>query len=116
MLSGVSFDNTTITKGFSQNDQVIQIATQYELYDIIYIDGCHDYENVVFDITTYSKMLKEGGYLILDDASSLLEGAYGEFLGHYDVGKAIIDVLENDNNYKQLYVVGHNRIWKKMHK
>jgi hypothetical protein len=111
--SNLSFENTKIIKGFSQNQDVIEQANQTGQYDIIYIDGCHDYEIVCLDIQNYVKMLKVGGYLILDDASSLLEGSYGQFLGHYDVGKAINDVIDNDNRLVHLYAIGHNRIWKK---
>ena len=83
-------------------------------YDIIFIDGCHDYENVCLDINNYSEMLKPGGYLVLDDASLFLHNAFGIFLGHPDVGKAIIDNLDNNNKFIHLYAVGHNRVWRKI--
>jgi hypothetical protein len=110
----LTFENTTIIEGYSQDDKIINLAKENEQYDIIFIDGCHDYEIVCLDIENYSKLLKKGGYLILDDSSSLLDGAYGSFLGHYDVAKAAQDVLENNNNFLHLYAVGHNRIWKKL--
>ena len=113
LISNLSFNNTKIIKGYSQNTEVINEAQENGEYDIIFIDGCHDYEIVCLDIQNYSKMLKVGGYLILDDASSLLKGSYGQFLGHYDVGKAVQDFLENNNNFLHLYAVGHNRVWKK---
>ena len=112
-ISNLSFDNTTIIEGYSQDDVTISKVEEHKLYDIIFIDGCHDYEIVCLDIQNYSKMLKNGGYLVMDDCSSLLEGAYGEFLGHYDVGKAAKDMIECDNNFVHLYSVGHNRIWQK---
>jgi hypothetical protein len=59
-------------------------------------------------------MLKVGGYLVLDDASSLLKGAYGQFLGHADVARAIQTVLDKDDRYLHVYAVGHNRMWKKI--
>jgi hypothetical protein len=114
-ISNLSFNNTKIIRGFSQDNEIIEKVKQNEMFDIIFIDGCHDYEIVCLDIENYSKMLKIGGYLVLDDASSLLEDAYGEFIGHYDVGKAINDVLSNYNNFLHLYAVGHNRVWKKIH-
>jgi len=109
--SNVSFENTEIIQGFSQNDYIINKAKENMSYDIIFIDGCHDYEIVCFDINNYSKMLKSGGYLVLDDASSFLPDAFGQFLGHVDVGKAIIDNLDNNPDFIHLYAVGHNRVW-----
>ena len=111
--SNLSFDNTTIIEGLSQDEKTLNEARKYEQYDIIFIDGCHDYEIVCLDIKNYSKMLRPGGYLILDDSSSLLKGAYGKFLGHNDVGKAVQDIIDNDSNFVHLYAVGHNRVWKK---
>ena len=115
--SNVSFENTEIIKGFSENNDVINKAKESMCYDIIFIDGCHDYENVCLDINNYSEMLKPGGYLVLDDASVFLHDAAfepGIFLGHRDVGQAIIDNLDNNHNFIHLYAVGHNRIWRKI--
>ena len=112
--SSVSFENTQIIKGFSQNDDVINQAKENALYDIIFIDGCHDYEVVCLDIKNYSKMLKSGGFLVLDDASLYVPNSYGQFLGHPDVGKAIADSLDNNPEFVHLYAVGHNRAWRKI--
>ena len=111
--SNVLFENIEIIQGFSENDNVIRKAKSNEYYDIIFIDGCHDYKNVCLDINNYSKMLKSGGYLIMDDASLFITDAYGSFLGHPDVGKAIIDNLDNNPEFIHLYAVGHNRVWRK---
>jgi hypothetical protein len=56
-------------------------------------------------------MLKKGGYLIMDDASLLLENPYGQFLGHADVCRAIKEKIENNTGLAHLYAVGHNRVW-----
>ena len=109
----LNFNTTTIIKGFSQDESIIK-KTNELVYDIIFIDGCHDYEVVCLDIKNYREMVKVNGYLVLDDASSLLENSYGAFLGHYDVGKAVQDVLEKDSRFIHLYAVGHNRVWKRI--
>jgi hypothetical protein len=111
--SNVSCDNTHLIQGFSQDNDIIKIAKDHMQYDIIFIDGCHDYEIVCLDIKNYSKMIKTGGYLVMDDASLYLNDAYGLFLGHPDVGKAIIDNLDNNPDFVHLYAVGHNRVWRK---
>lgn len=110
--NNISFENTQIIKGFSENMNVINKAKE-NMYDIIFIDGCHDYENVCLDINNYSKMLKSGGYLVMNDASLYVNDAYGTFLGHPDVGRAIIYCLDNNNDFIHLYSVGHIRVWRK---
>jgi hypothetical protein len=36
-------------------------------FDFVYVDGAHDYENVLHDLTTYDRKLKPDGALIGDD-------------------------------------------------
>lgn len=104
----------TIIKGFSQNENILYNAKKFGNYDIIFIDGCHDYDIVIKDIMNYSPLLNINGYLIMDDSSLYIEYPYGKFLGHPDVSKAAskIDELEN---FKYLYAVGHNRVWQKIY-
>jgi len=109
-----SFENTTIIKGYSQEKHTIEKAKENLPFDMIFIDGCHDYEIVIQDIKNYSEMLKVNGYLVLDDASLYITNPYGTFLGHPDVGKAIQDNIENNPQFTHLYAIGHNRVWKKM--
>ena len=82
---------------------------------MIYIDGSHDYEDVVSDIELAHKCLKRQGLLILDDASSRINlGPSPEFDGHEDVARAIDDILINNNQYQHLIALGHNRVFKKL--
>jgi len=111
--SNLSFANTQLIKGFSQDSLTLMEAAKQGPYDIIYIDGCHDYDVVVQDIQNYIPMLKEGGLFVMDDASLFLEAPYGQFKGHPDVAKAIHDVLDNRNDMEHVYAVGHNRVWRK---
>jgi hypothetical protein len=111
--SGIDFDNTNIIKGYSQDPNIIESVSKEGPFDIVFIDGCHDYEIVCLDIKNYTNMVKPGGYLVIDDASSMLQGAYGQFLGHYDVAKAINDTLVGDSRFEHIYAVGHNRVWKR---
>jgi predicted O-methyltransferase YrrM len=43
------------------------IKKQVEV-DLIFIDGSHEYESVLMDITLFWKVLKKGGVMVLDDA------------------------------------------------
>jgi hypothetical protein len=109
-----STSNLNILNGFSQDESILNKIKNMEAFDIIFIDGSHDYEDVCNDIKNYLPYLKVGGYLVMDDASLYIDNPYGIFLGHPDVGRAIKDTLDTFNNFKHLYAVGHNRIWKKL--
>jgi hypothetical protein len=114
-------DSIKIIKGFSQENNIISKAGEHGLYNIIFIDGSHDYPIVCSDIINYSVFLKKDGYLVMDDASYFVENPYTEYLdngnhyyGYVDVGKAIKDYLDTNTNFKYCFTIGHNRIWKKI--
>jgi hypothetical protein len=113
-ISNIPFTNTEIIHGYSQEESIIKKTKETSPYDMVFIDGCHDYEIVIQDINNYSEMIKPYGYLILDDASLYIENPYGSFLGHPDVGKAIQQTLDKDPRFVHLYAIGHNRIWQKI--
>ncbi len=111
--SNLTFANTQLIQGFSQDPITIMEAEKQGPYDIVYIDGCHDYDVVVQDIQNYIPLLKAGGLFVMDDASLFLEAPYGRFMGHPDVAAAIRDVLDKRTDMEHLYAVGHNRVWRK---
>ncbi len=110
---GLSLENTKIIHGLSQDEKVLKEVSDNGLYDILFIDGSHDYEVVVQDIIEYIPMLKKGGYLVMDDSSLYIDNPGGIFKGHPDVGRAIIDILDKDDRMEELYAIGHNRVWRK---
>jgi hypothetical protein len=114
-LLNLSENNTTIIEGLSTDEKIKSQLLSMDLFDVIYIDGGHDYETVVSDINLCEKLLKSGGLLVMDDASSFLEFTnHSGFLGHREVGLAIQDRLDNNKNFEHLFACGHNRVWKKM--
>lgn len=112
----LDIENTIIIPGLSTDNDVKLVAQQQGPYDAIYVDGGHDYETVINDIELTDKMLKSGGLLIMDDASSLLNLSKNHpgFPGHIDVALAIRDDLDKRVNYKHIFACGHNRVWKKL--
>jgi len=104
----------TLINGISQDENIIDSAKNSGPYDILFVDGCHDYDAVCSDINNYTQMLKPGGYLVIDDSALYLDGAHGNFLGHPDVFNAVRDTLDNNPGFVHLYAVGHNRVWKKI--
>jgi hypothetical protein len=112
-LMNATVDNINIIKGLSTEKNIISEAQDNAQYDIIYIDGSHNYEDVCHDILNYVPMLKIGGYLVMDDASLFLEKPAGQFFGHEDVCRAIRDKIDGRSDLKHIFAVGHNRVWLK---
>lgn len=111
----LNISDTQIIKGYSTDPLIKDKIINMELFDMIYIDGSHDYEDVVSDIRLANKCLKTQGLLVLDDASSRINlGPSPEFHGHEDVARAIDDILINDQNYVHLFALGHNRVFRKV--
>lgn len=112
---GLDTKSTIIIPGLSTDPQVKELAKQQGPYDLVYIDGGHDYDTVISDIALSDEILPVGGLLVMDDASSRLN--FGDkhpgFLGHSDVGLAIKDVLDSNEKYTHLFACGHNRVWLK---
>jgi hypothetical protein len=59
-------DRIKVYKEKSENVLPYLIITKEE-YDIIFVDGSHLSRDIIIDITLSWKMLKKGGYIILDD-------------------------------------------------
>lgn len=112
----LELDNTLIVPGLSTDKLVQEAAKNEGPYDAVYIDGGHDYETVINDIEFTNSILKPGGLLIMDDASSLLNLSKNHrgFPGHPEVAYAIRDDLDKRSNYKHLFACGHNRVWRKL--
>src|SRR6185369_16100487 len=56
-----------LLRAFSIDPPALQLITTRS-WDMIYIDGNHDYEVVHQDWTTCARSLKPGGIIVLDDA------------------------------------------------
>jgi hypothetical protein len=111
----VSMDDTELIVGYSTDLTIKNQLKSMEKFDLIYIDGSHDYIDVVSDIDLANECLRPGGFLVLDDASSRINlGASPKFWGHEDVAQAIDDKLVDNVDYKHLMALGHNRVFKKI--
>lgn len=107
---GQSFDNVRSLKGFSNDTEVLERA-RTGTYDVIYIDGDHSYNGVIADITNYSPLIKDQGFLVMDDASFFLEGTVF-WKGHEEVSRACERIPSL--GFKNILNVGHNRIYRKI--
>lgn len=111
---GINFDwNKNIIEGFSTDPDIIKQIKQH-VFNLIYVDGSHNYIDVVSDIKIVNDVLKVGGYVIFDDASSFLNMPKKIFVGHADVGKAVRDMIEPNKSYKEIFACGHNRVFRRV--
>ena len=102
-----------IVKSFSHSPFTSETLAG-KTFDLIYIDGSHDYDVVCKDIELCKGLLKVNGYLVMDDASYFLNMPETLFSGHREVGLAVQKHLEDDDNYKHVIAIGHNRIFRKI--
>ncbi|KIX11612.1 glycosyltransferase [Dethiosulfatarculus sandiegensis] len=106
----LDMSNFTLHQGRSQDDNILNRFSG-KAFDIIYIDGDHRFESVRQDITNYQKLVKDGGYLIVDDAGFDLPGSLF-WKGFSEVTEAlsVIDM----NSFQNIFNIGHNRVYQKI--
>lgn len=80
-------------------------------WDLIYIDGSHDFEEALGDYLSAIKGLKKGGILVMDD-SSLFTNFRLSFSGHPGPSRVISEFPSN--NLVRLFSVGHNNFFRKV--
>lgn len=100
LIKGSSIDNTTFY-------QVAKLSP----YDMVYIDGCHNYDVVVADIKHYAYMTKIGGFIIMDDAST--DRNTDNWPGHPDVGKAVNMKMDANDSFEFLFAIGHIKVFRR---
>lgn len=76
-----------IYKGRSDNGDIVNTASNFK-YDVVYVDGDHSFEGALFDLNTYSPLVKVGGYLVIDDCCCDLHMQFGYFQGIQSVNDA----------------------------
>ena len=101
--------------GLSQ-DQKIKNKIKDIKFDLMYIDGSHDYDVVKQDIEFYVlQLLKPGGIVIFDDANFYIP--YGrpewEQQGYQDVVRAVTETMDGNSEFEHLFDLTHNRIFRR---
>lgn len=115
-----SLSSPTLLRGYSFDPRIQKLAREEGPYDILYVDGCHDYEVVLDDLETYTQMLRDDGILVVDDAGNYLDLPPGllphNFMGLEDVSLAL-SVWRRTTNLEvtPLFSVGHMQIFRVGH-
>jgi len=105
----------TIYHGSSTDTNIIEKAIATEPYDILYIDGSHKYEDVVSDLANYPQMVKQGGYLLIDDAANRLNMKFGFFQGIQPVSDALYEWEQTEigREFEFVFNVVHNMLYRR---
>ena len=104
LLANLKRKNLVLVCGSSNKKENLQTIKKFQPYDLIFVDGSHEYNDVKKDLNNYSKMLSDDGILVAHDIHSL------EFPG---VNKAWSEFKRQNNfrykefvNRKYFYVCG----------
>jgi hypothetical protein len=108
-----SLKHPILHKGFSDEATMIDIINS-EKWDLIYIDGNHDYNVAKLDFDNCSKALNIGGLLVLDDSSLYTDyrPTFYSTSGHPGPSKVANEI--DNSNFIEILSVGHNRVFKKL--
>lgn len=101
-----------IIEGLSTTLDVVNEASKTQ-WDMIYIDGGHDYATAKSDVYVYSSFVKVGGYLIIDDCAMKYDLPDGMFRGIKEVSQAVDELLPNEY-YKEICSVVHIRVFQRI--
>lgn len=105
-------DSPVLVKALS-TDSLAIAHIQKHIWDLIYIDGSHDFEIALCDYKLCRDNLKVGGILVLDDASvgSSFRPPSFSFAGHPGPSRVAREFADKEMQF--LGMVGHNNIFKK---
>jgi hypothetical protein len=114
----INFNNFSLPipnlhKGFSNNIEMISVI-QSQMWDLVYIDGSHDYLIAKSDFDVCSKMIKVGGLLVLDDASLNLNYKPHFYASKGHPGPSTVSDEISRNEFIEILTVGHNRVFQKI--
>lgn len=95
----------------SQSEEAQELLKDMK-FDLIYVDGSHDYEDVKADIRTAKALLHPRGILVLDDAALFTDyrPLLGSFAGHAGPSKAAL--AEETKSLERLGSCGHNIVFR----
>jgi hypothetical protein len=102
----------SLARGFSTDKEMIDIIRS-QSWDLIYIDGNHDYEVVRQDFEVCSQSLNKNGLLVLDDSALYTDYTPLPYSTAGHPGPSAVAKEIDKNKFVELISVGHNRVFQK---
>lgn len=102
-----------IHKGFSTDQEIIDSLLSTK-FDLIYIDGNHDYKIVKHDFEVYNKMLNINGLIVFDDASLYTDYKPSSYSSAGHNGPSRVTNEISRSGFNEILAVGHNRVFQKI--
>lgn len=109
--------NPNLIKAYSHEIKAVDFISS-KTWDLIYIDGSHDYEDVKKDLDNCLPFVKSGGLIVLDDSSlyedfNLDEKKFKYFKGHPGPSR-VMQELNQSKDVRFYLGVGHNNVFIKI--
>jgi len=102
----------SLFKGFSNDPEALNYIRQKK-WDLIYIDGSHDYDVVLGDYQICRDQLSDAGLLVIDDSSLYFDFNPPKFAfaGHPGPSRVVFEHAMKELNF--IGGVGHNNVFMK---
>ena len=102
----------TLVNAYSTDPDALQVIASRK-WDMIYIDGNHDYDVVVKDWNACSKAVNSGGIIVIDDSGLSTSYRPPRFstAGHPGPSKLASEIDRSE--FEEILQVGHNRVFRK---
>jgi len=101
-----------LVRGLSTDPDVWKQVMHHK-WDMVYIDGNHDYEVAKSDFTNCSKILSSRGIIVLDDSGLFTRYQAPPFSTPGHVGPSTLAQEISAFGFRELIQVGHNRVFQK---
>ena len=102
-----------LLQAYSTDPEAVELIRD-RVWDIIYIDGNHDYDVVKADWALCSEAVAVGGLIVLDDSglSTTYQPPAFATAGHPGPSKLAAEI--DRSRYEEILQVGHNRVFRRL--
>ncbi|QTN32171.1 class I SAM-dependent methyltransferase [Akkermansiaceae bacterium] len=107
-----SLPSPELLKAYSTDDEAVNLIRSRS-WDIIYIDGNHDYEIVKADWAVCSEAVETGGLIVLDDSGLTTGYRPPAFATGGHPGPSRLASEIDASRFEEILQVGHNRVFQK---
>lgn len=102
-----------LIKAYSTDPEALSVIASRS-WDMIYIDGNHDYDVVVKDWEACTKAVKPGGIIIMDDSALTTSYHPPPFATGGHPGPSRLASEIDQSRFEEILQVGHNRVFQRI--